>query len=153
MKQMVLKLTVQGKKDVPPDYAVWVQHTHSWLPVESPLQGTLFRPEQRRIPPLSPGESITIPIPLQPADYWAPGHKEAEGGWWDTACDDYSCWDVSGNDFWNLYYHGQAMIEALVGPGNVDYDPHGLPEGFDTDTCVAGPLPTDSDPYTTFCQH
>ncbi len=145
-----LRLSVSGYKDVPPDYKVWVQHTQSWLPVRGPLQGELFKGEWRHIPNLDPGESVTIPIPLEPAEYWAPGHKEAEGGWEKLVCDAYSCWDQN-NDFWELYYHGTATINATVGPADI-LNPTDLDSQFTADRCEAGPLPQGGDPFVTFCQ-
>ena len=145
-----LRLSVYGYKDVPPDYKVWVQHTQSWLPVRGPLQGELFKGEWRHIPNLDPGESVTIPLPLEPAEYWAPGHKEAEGGWEKLVCDAYSCWDQN-NDFWELYYHGTATVNATVGPSDI-LNPTDLDSQFTADKCEAGPLPQDGDPFVTFCQ-
>lgn len=135
--------------------SVWVEHTHSYLPpIDEPLNGSLFEPVHKKIPLLSPGQSVTIPIVLDPTDYWAPGHKEAEGGWIESRCDDYHCFNVTTNDWWLLYHHATDNIRVDITPPCNPNDPSNssLCEVV-TDTCQSGELPRENEPYSVFCQH
>jgi LysM repeat protein len=83
------------------------------VPYHGPLQGNLFKSVMVPLPPLKPGETITLPINLLRTDYWVPGHKEAMGGWttietYDGYVTNSSNWD----DWWILYYNAKLNIRA-----------------------------------------
>jgi hypothetical protein len=86
------------------------------VPYHSPLQGDLFKTVVVPLPPLKPGETISLPINLVKSDYWVPGHKEAKdamGGCttvtiYDGQITSYSGWD----DWWMLYEGAKLSIDA-----------------------------------------
>jgi LysM repeat protein len=93
------------------------------VPFQGPLKGDLFKSVLVPLPPLKPGETITLPVNLLASEYWIPGHKEAMEGW--TTIETYdgyikrsSAWD----DWWMLYYDSKLSIGAsticYAGTGN-----------------------------------
>lgn len=109
-------------------------------PIAEPLSGSLFVSAGGQIPPLAPGESITIPFVLEPTDYWIPQHKKAQEG--------YSCMEggtvlTNYNDWWKLYYNAIVTIKARVTYPATFYTP---PEH----ECIAGPLANSLEPYVEY---
>ena len=86
------------------------------VPYHGPLQGDLFKTVMIPLPPLKPGETISLPINLVKSEYWIPGHKEAMdamGGCttvtiYDGQITSYSGWD----DWWTLYEGAKLSIRA-----------------------------------------
>ena len=82
------------------------------LPINNPIRSALFYELTGPIPPLSPGESITMTFSLNPSDYWLPGHQDlisAGGGF------------VRYNDYWTLYYDAELdIVGEIICPW---YDP------------------------------
>jgi LysM repeat protein len=127
----------------------WEQNV---LPITEPLSGKLFETIVIPVPALAPGESIVIPFTPEPTDYWVPGHQEALNGWSYAECDDYGCRSLTWDDWWKLYYRGEATITARVGricPYNYE-DADRLCK-YSTEVCVAGPLPTSIEPFQVYC--
>ncbi len=123
------------------------------LPITEPLSGRLFENISIPVPALAPGESVVIPLTPEPSDYWVPGHLEALDGWSYTDCSDSGCRNMTWNDWWKLYYRGEATITASV--GQICNTWHPVPEQYvyksSRDVCVTGPLPTPDDPFQIYC--
>jgi len=81
--------------------------------ITEPLDAAVFRSVSAPIPPLQPGESVTLPFSLVATEYWIPGHKELMYGW--TTVEYRDGWpQYYYDDWWKLYWCGTIEIYASI---------------------------------------
>ena len=79
--------------------------------INDPLAGALYRSKQVKLPWLSPGESIEIPLVLEQEVFWRENHGyDAANGNLDLQ----TIHAVCGDDWPYLYYEGKTHMQAAV---------------------------------------
>lgn len=117
--------------------------------ISEPLSGEIFNRLRIHLPRLAPGESVSLTLVPEPADYWIPERKEKLAGVTYMSCYDQIYCTFTENDWFELYFGADIEIVATVHPSVDQSGPQ--TSGFIQAQCLAGPIRSMHDPYISYC--